>query len=251
MMKMNTENLDYSVIIPIHNEENAITSLFFSLKDVMELLDASYEIIFIDDGSTDNSLKELRAIGDTSVNLAIIIFEHRFGKSEALQAGFENARGQTIVTLDGDGQDDPKDIPKLLHRLNEGCDIVYGWRYNRNDSFKKRIVSKIANGFRRITTRDQIHDVGCAMRVFRRDVLTNIRLFSGLHRFFSAIAIKLGYSVSEVKVQNHPRKHGTSKYGTLDRLFEGLYDFFRIQCLDINKLKNRAPKFKIKQIERT
>ena len=242
--------MKYSVIIPIYNEEDALLPLYYSLKEVMGKLNEKYEIVFVDDGSTDSSLKRLKKIDVNLGVLSIIVLEKRAGKAEAIQAGFDNAAGDIYITLDGDGQDPPIEIPTLLSKMKEGYDVVYGWRRRRQDQFKKKIASKIANIIRRFTTKEKIHDVGCAMRVFRKKDVEQVCLSRGLHRFFSAIMIKLGYNVGEIKIAHYPRKAGVSKYGIWNRLIEEVIDSMRLSFIDIHTLMRHKRKYQIKEILR-
>ncbi|MDR4497929.1 MAG: glycosyltransferase family 2 protein [Candidatus Scalindua sp.] len=243
--------MKYSVIIPIYNEEDSLLPLYNSLKEVMNKLNEPYEILFVDDGSTDSSLERLKRIYVNSNSLAIVILKERAGKSEALQAGFDNAEGEIYITLDGDGQDNPKEIPFLLNKMDEGFDVVYGWRCRRQDPFIKKVASKIANLIRRLITKEKIHDVGCAMRVFRKKDVEQVCLSKGLHRFFSAIMVKLGYKVGEVEVVHYPRETGISKYGIWDRLVEGTIDSIRFCFLNTHTLMSHERKYQIKEILKT
>ena len=242
--------MKYSVIIPIYNEEEALLPLYYSLKEVMGKLNEKYEIVFVDDGSTDSSLERLREICSEIGALAIVILKERVGKAEAIQAGFDNAAGEIYITLDGDGQNPPAAILTLLDKMKEGYDVVFGWRRRRQDRTKKRIASKMANIIRRFTTKEKIHDVGCAMRVFRKKDVEHVCLSKGLHRFFSAIMIKLGYKVGEIEIDHCPRKTGISKYGVWDRLLEGFVDSIRFSFIDIHTLMSHERKYRIKEILR-
>ncbi|GJQ59075.1 MAG: hypothetical protein SCALA701_18760 [Candidatus Scalindua sp.] len=224
--------------------------LYNSLKDIMNTLNEQYEILFVDDGSTDSSLKQLRRVFMDSKSMAIVILKERVGKAEALQAGFDNAVGEIYITLDGDGQDDPREIPSLLNKMDEGYDVVYGWRRRRQDPFITKIASKTANMIRRLMTKEKIHDVGCAMRVFRKKGIEHVCLSKGLHRFFSAIMVKLGYCIGEVEVVHYPRETGISKYGIWDRLVEGTIDSIRFCFLDTQTLMSHKRKYRIKEILR-
>ena len=242
--------MKYSVIIPIYNEEDSLLPLYNSLKEVMNKLNGQYEILFVDDGSTDSSLERLKRVYVNSKNLAIVILKERAGKAEALQAGFDNAEGEIYITLDGDGQDDPGEIPSLLNKMDEGFDVVYGWRSRRQDPFIKKIASKTANLIRKLITKEKIHDVGCAMRVFRKKDVKQVCLSKGLHRFFSAIMVKFGYKVGEIKVVHYPRKTGITKYGIWGRLVEGIIDSIRFCFLDLHTLMRHERKYRIKEILR-
>ena len=240
----------YSIIIPTYNEEGTVVLLYHSIREVMSKLNESYEIIFVDDGSTDSSLQKLKGIQVTSHGLVIIVLRKRVGKSEALQAGFDYAVGEIYVTLDADGQNDPCDIPSLLNKMEEGYDVVYGYRYRMHSSFRKKLASKIANIVNRLITKINIHDIGCALRVFRKKDIEHVCLSRGLHRFFSTIMIRLGYRVGEIKVNHYPRISGVSQYGILNRLKEVLIDCFRLIFIDIDILMKHKRQYQIQEIIR-
>lgn len=243
--------MDYSVIIPIHNESETINELYIQVKSVMDNLTGKYELIFVDDGSTDTSIEELKKLNSNLQGKhTIVSLQKKYGKATALQAGFDAACGKVIITLDGDLQNDPKDIPKLLEKINEGYDIAFGWRWKRRDSFSKLTQSQIASLIRHVTTRDTIHDVSCTISAMKSDVIKNIYLYSGLHRFFSYLVTKLGYKITEVKVTHHERKHGISKYGFLNRFFQGFADLLRVLFVDTKKLMKRFKSYEIKEVIR-
>jgi len=240
--------MKYSVIIPVYNEENSVVPVYRAVSEVMRKLGGAHEIIFIDDGSTDSGVRRLKAA--QAENLVIIELAEHAGKAGALQAGFDHAAGEIYITLDGDGQNDPRDIPGLLDKLAEGYDLVYGWRFPRRDPALKRIASEAAYIIRRLTTRTRIHDVGCALRAFRKKNIENICLWGGLHRFFDAIMAKRGCRVGEVKVSHHPRESGASKYGIWDRLKEGTADLFRLYFTGVDRLMKHPRPYKIKHLSR-
>ncbi len=242
----------YSVVIPLHNEEESVSSLCASLRDVFQMLGESYEVIFVDDGSTDGSLAALKLLAppEPSGQLQIISFTKRYGKSAALQAGFDAASGQVIITLDGDLQDDPKEIPGLLTKLHEGYDLVVGWRYRRQDPLIKIVASRIANAVRKQVTGETIHDVGCGLRVFRRDVLNSIYLTKGWHRLFTAIVHVKGFRIAELKVVHRPRRFGVSKYGIWDRLTESFLDLAHFRRHDWSQPMQRTQEYELKEILR-
>jgi glycosyltransferase involved in cell wall biosynthesis len=242
--------MDYSVIIPIYNEEDSAVLVYNSVNEVMSKLGGTYEIIFVDDGSTDSSAQRLGHILNASGSLVIVSLAERVGQSEALQAGFDNAQGDIYVTLDGDGQYEPREIPRLLDKLAEGYDVVCGWRFQRQDPLLKKIASWVACIVRKLTMREKIHDVGCTLRAFRKEVLEKVCLWGGLHRFFSAIMCKRGYRIAEVQVHHYPRKSGVSKYGIAGRLKRGLVDLCRISFVDLDKLMDHEREYKVKQILR-
>lgn len=188
----------------------------------------NYEIIFIDDKSTDNTLENLIQILNLNPKVKIIKHNKNFGQTAALNTGIENSTKEIIITIDGDLQNDPEDIPNLLTRLNDGYDMVCGWRYDRKDPIiSKKIPSIIANKFRRLITKEKIHDSGCSLKAFKREILTNISLFSDAHRFLPTILKLEGFKVGEVKVKHRPRFSGKTKYGTL-RIVRGFLDLLSI-----------------------
>lgn len=242
--------LRFSVIVPIYNEEDSIRRLYYSLKNVMDRIGQSYEIIFINDGSDDSSCEVLDSIELKSANLVVINLNKRSGQSAAMQAGFDIAQGELIITMDGDLQNDPEDIPGLLDKLEAGYDVVCGWRYDRKDSWRQIVSSKVANIIRKIFTEEPVHDVGCTLRIFKKEVLQNVYLTGGLHRFFTLIVSKLGYKIGELKVRHHHRKFGKTKYNIPDRLQEGIIDLIRISLCDIHKLMRRKSSYEIKEVIR-
>lgn len=240
--------IKYSVIIPVYNEEASLLFLFASIKNTMDKLDLDSEIIFVNDGSQDNSYQILRDIDTHGARLIIVDLEKHYGKSAALQAGFDNAEGEVIITMDGDLQNDPEDIPKLLDKMKEGLDVVCGWRYQRNDPWLKIWSAKIACAVRKIIVRENIHDVGCAFRVFNKKCFKNVHLSGGLHRFFTLIMLKLGYRIGEVKIRHHSRKFGKTKYNVWNRLFEVTKDLISIMIFDIGVLMEHKHAYEIREI---
>lgn len=230
-----------SVIVPIHNEKFSIKPLYSSLQQSMGAIGQPYEIIFVNDYSTDGSLDELAGLCLGGSNLKVISLSRRYGQSLAIQAGLDIASGDLIVTMDGDLQNDPEDIPKLLNKMNDGFDMVCGWRYMRNDPYDKILASKIAGFMRRIITGEHVHDFGCSLRVFRKDVVGDIYLSSGMHRFFTLIILRLGYKIGEVKIKHNPRRFGKSKYNTYNRLCECLLGFIGILVFGIPRKTRKKP----------
>ena len=206
--------MDLSIVVPIYNEVDNLRPLCQRVHAVLAPLDWSYELVLIDDGSQDGSselLAELHAEDDT---LKVLRFRRNFGQTAALAAGFEYAHGDVIVSLDGDLQNDPVDIPRLLAKLDEGYDLVNGWRMKRQDPFlSRRLPSQIANKIISLTTRVKLHDYGCTLKAFRRDVAKGLKLYGEMHRFIPALAGDMGARIAELPVTHHARKHGTSKYG--------------------------------------
>ena len=203
----------------------------------MKTLDKSYEIIFIDDGSTDNTVSILRTIQEKNFHTRIIKFRGNFGQSAAMAAGFDAARGETVVAMDGDLQNDPKDIPKLLDKLAEGYDVVSGWRKNRKDKLIiRKIPSKIANKIICSVTKVKLHDTGCSLKAFRKEIIKRISLYGELHRFIPALAKLEGAKITEIVVNHHPRKYGESKYN-ITRTFRVIMDLSSLN-LFMKYLKN-------------
>lgn len=227
-----TAFLDLSVVIPVYNEVKNLQPLHEQLNDVLQTLGLNYEIIFVDDGSADGSygvLQELHAADDC---VKVIRFRRNFGQTAAFAAGFDHARGDLVVTLDADGQNDPADIPRLLDKMSEGdYDIVTGWRVNRQESLARRWVSRVANTIISRTTHISIHDRGCSLKVFRSEIVKNMRLYGQLHRFLPELASTIGVRVAEVPVNDRDRKFGQSKYGALSRTPRVILDLVTVSFL--------------------
>lgn len=237
-------------MIPIYNEEQSIIPLYFSLKNVMDKIGQTYEIIFVNDGSTDSSLDKLKGINLSPAQLVIVNLKKHSGQATAMQAGFDIAQGELIITMDGDLQNDPKDIPNLLGKMKEGYDVVCGWRYDRKDPWSKVFVSKVTSNLMRLVTNKNIHDFGCTLRIFKRGILENVYLFRGMHRFFTLIMSKLSYKIGEVKVRHHPRRFGSSKYNICDRLPGCIIDSMCILLFGIHRLMKRKSDYQIKEVIR-
>jgi glycosyltransferase involved in cell wall biosynthesis len=214
-----------SVVVPIYNERENILPLYERLKKVLKKGD---EIIFVDDGSTDGSYEILKELHSKDKNVKCIKFSRNFGKTAALMAGFEMAKGDVIVTIDGDLQNDPQDIPKLVEKLDE-YDAVNGWRYDRKDPFlSKKLPSIISNKISRWLTGLRLHDFNCGLKAYKKECLGGLELYGEMHRYIPAILAWKGYKVGEVKVKHYPRKHGKSKYG-MARLARGLFDLINFK----------------------
>jgi glycosyltransferase involved in cell wall biosynthesis len=206
--------MDLSIIIPIYNEEHNLLPLLEEITSVLRATGRSYEIICVDDGSRDQSYEILRELSRKFASLIVVQLRRNFGQTAAMQAGFDAAQGRVIIPMDADLQYDPADIPKMLDRLNEGYDIVAGWRANRQDKFiNRRLPSIIANWLISSTTKVQLHDYGCTLKVMRRELVKEMKLYGELHRFIPAIASFVGARICEVKVNHRARQHGRSKYG--------------------------------------
>ena len=215
--------MNLSIVIPVYNEEENILPLYQALSEVLKNTKKKYEIIFIDDGSKDNSFHFLVEVAKKDKRVVVIKLRKNFGQTAALSAGFENASGSTIITMDGDMQNDPRDIPKLLEKINEGYDVVSGWRYERNDPLSKKIPSGVASWLRRKITNDEIHDAGCSLKAYRKECFKDIVLYGEMHRFIPTLLRWRGFKVTEVKVNHLPRKHGKTKYG-IGRIMRGFLD---------------------------
>jgi glycosyltransferase involved in cell wall biosynthesis len=224
--------MDVSVVIPIHNEEPNLEALYRELTEAFSGWGRSYEIIFIDDGSTDQSFAILERMQLADPRLRVIRFRRNFGQTAAFSAGFAHARGRMIVTSDGDLQNDPRDIPALAKKLeDEQLDIVCGWRRDRKDAFVSRLVpSFFANGLMSWATGVKLHDYGCSLKVFRAEVVKSIKLYGEMHRFIPAIASEQGVAIGEAVVNHRPRLHGKSKYG-ISRTIRVVLDLLTVKFL--------------------
>jgi glycosyltransferase involved in cell wall biosynthesis len=224
-------NLDVSVVLPLLNEEENIPILYEELTSTLQKMGVTYELLFVDDGSRDGSLKVLEGLQRTDPCVGVISLRKNFGQTAAMTAGFDHASGEVIITMDADLQNDPADIPMLLEKINEGADLVTGWRFNRQDPFlSRKLPSKIANRIISFATDVHIHDYGCTLKAFRRDVIKNIRLYGEMHRFIPAIASAMGVTIVEVKVNHRARKFGTSKYG-ISRTLRVILDLITVKFL--------------------
>jgi len=214
-----------SIVIPLYNEQDSVKPLYEQLISVLSKLD--YEIIFIDDGSTDATIERIKEINDR--NVQVIQFQRNFGKAAALSCGFSNAKGDIIITMDGDLQDDPKEIPRFLEELKQ-YDMVSGWKFKRHDPMKKIIPSKFFNWLTTIVTGINIHDSNCGFKAYRNYVIKDINLYGELHRYIRAISYWKGYSIGEIKVEHRARMYGKSKYG-VERLIKGFFDLITVKFL--------------------
>lgn len=224
------KKLDLSVVIPLYNEEENISPLYSRLKTSLSKLKKTYEIIFVDDGSSDRSLERLRATKKNDSHVRIISFRGNFGQSAAISAGFSNARGNILIVMDADLQNDPDDIQKLLGKLDEGYDVVSGWRYKRQDSPSKIIPSRISNWMHRKLTGIDIHDSGCSLKAYKKESVEGLELYGEMHRYIPALIAAKGFKIGEVRVEHHHRKYGESKYGN-SRLIKGFLDLLYIHFL--------------------
>jgi len=222
-----------SIVIPVYNEEENVPILYERLKKVLEELPYNYEIIFVDDGSTDRTRERLEEIARKDKRVKVIEFARNFGQTAAMAAGMDYATGDVIITMDGDLQNDPEDIPRLLEKMKEGYDVVSGWRKNRKDAaVSRKLPSKVANWLIGKLTGVEIHDYGCTLKAYRSDVIKRVNLYGELHRFIPALASTVTSTdkIVEIPVKHHPRIYGRSKYG-ISRTFKVLSDLFFIWFL--------------------
>jgi glycosyltransferase involved in cell wall biosynthesis len=219
-----------SVVIPVYNEEENVRLLHEKLKESLDRLQNEYEILFVDDGSTDGTLPILEELQERDTRLIVLSLRRNFGQTAAFAAGFDFARGDVIVTMDGDLQNDPADIPKLLEQIKDN-DLVSGWRKTRKDPFlSRRLPSVIANWLISKVTGVKLHDYGCSLKAYRRDVIKNLKLYGEMHRFIPAVASWYGVRVAEVETAHHPRMRGKSKYG-ISRTMKVVLDLITVKFL--------------------
>ncbi len=216
-----------SIVVPVYNEEENVRPLYTQIRDTLSSTGISYEIIFIDDGSKDKTFDNIRDVG--AENVRVIRFQKNYGKSAALSCGFKSAKGKVIITMDGDLQDDPREIPRFLAEL-EKYDMVSGWKYHRKDPLTKTLPSRVFNKLTRWITGVNIHDFNCGYKAYHERVARNVNLYGEMHRYIPALAAWKGYSVGEIAVDHRPRMHGKSKYG-MTRLIKGLLDLITVKFL--------------------
>ena len=236
-----TDRPDLSVVFPVYNEEENVPIL---LEEVARALDGkgwNYEIVAVDDGSKDRSLPVLRDARRKYPMLRVLTLEKNSGQTAALDAGWRAARGKYVVSLDADLQNDPADIPKMMAELQKSsADMVIGVRVNRQDTWAKKIQSRIGNGVRNWITRDHITDTGCSLKLVKREAIDRVRLFTGMHRFLPTLVRNEGYKVIETPVNHRPRQYGVSKYGAMNRAFRGLADCFAVRWMSDRNLKYKV-----------
>jgi len=220
----------FSVVVPLYNEEESLEELHRRLTLVMQPLSENFEIIFVDDGSTDNSFAVLKTLHEKDSRVKVIQFRKNFGKASALSAGFKKAQGEIIITLDADLQDLPEEIPNLLKKIETGCDLVSGWKVKRKDPVVRKVASRLFNYVTSFYTGVNLHDFNCGLKCYRREVIEELDLYGELHRYIPAIANWKGFNVGEVKVGHHPRMHGKSKFGS-ERYLRGLFDLLTVIML--------------------
>jgi glycosyltransferase involved in cell wall biosynthesis len=219
-----------SVVVPLHNEERSIALLHEELEAALDPLAESWEAVYVDDGSTDGSFAALTRLHSRAVNVKVVRLRRNFGKAAALAAGFAQAAGDRVITMDGDLQDDPAEIPRLLAKLDEGFDLVSGWKTKRRDPLRRRIPSKIFNRVAGWMSGLRLHDMNCGLKAYRAEVVRSVVLYGELHRFIPVLAHEQGYRVAELPVHHRPREHGRSRYG-LERYLRGFLDLLTVSFM--------------------
>ena len=223
--------MEVSVVVPLYNEQDSIELLYSTITDAISNTIPDFEIIFVDDGSRDNTFHLAKQLAASDTKLRVLKLRRNYGQTPAMAAGIDHAGGDIIVTMDGDLQNDPRDIPELVNKINEGFDIVVGWRFNRKDKLiSRKIPSKIANWLIGKVTGVPIKDNGCSLKAYRSDIIKNIPLYNEMHRFIPAMASIAGPRLAEVKVRHHARQFGESKYG-LTRVYKVLFDLMTVKMV--------------------
>ena len=219
-----------SIVIPLHNEERSVALLYDELESALQPLGDDWEAVFVDDGSTDGSFAALTRLHDAESNVRVVRLRRNFGKATALAAGFATARGETVVTIDGDLQDDPAEIPHLLAKLDEGFDLVSGWKIKRRDPLRRRFLSRVFNWVTGRLSGLRLHDMNCGLKAYRAEVVRGLRLYGELHRFIPVLAHYQGFRVAELPVNHRQRAHGRSRYG-LERYLRGFLDLLTVSFI--------------------
>ena len=219
-----------SVVVPVHDEERTVALLYDELRYALEPLHVEWEAIFVDDGSTDGTFAALTRLHSAADNVRVVRLRRNFGKAAALVAGFDQARGDVVVTIDGDLQDDPAEIPRLLAKLDEGFDLVSGWKTRRRDRLSRRLLSRLFNAVTSRFSGLRLHDMNCGLKAYRAEVVHGLRLYGELHRFIPVLAHYRGFRIAELPVNHRPREHGRSRYG-IERYVRGFLDLLTISFI--------------------
>jgi glycosyltransferase involved in cell wall biosynthesis len=219
-----------SVVIPVHDEERSVALLYEELQSALEPLGQSWEAVFVDDGSSDGSFAALTRLHAARDNVRVVRLRRNFGKAAALATGFAQASGETVVTIDADLQDDPAEIPRLLVKLEEGFDLVSGWKAKRRDPLRRRVLSRLFNWVTGRVSGLRLHDMNCGLKAYRAEVVHGLRLYGELHRFVPVLAHYQGFRVAELPVNHRPREHGRSRYG-LERYLRGFLDLLTVSFI--------------------
>jgi glycosyltransferase involved in cell wall biosynthesis len=226
------DRIEVSVVIPMHNEEENVEPLYEALHGALEQLGRTYEIVVVDDGSRDETYGRLARLAANDPHLKLLQLRRNYGQTAAMAAGFDHASGDVVVPMDGDRQNDPADIGRLLEKIDEGYDVVSGWRSDRQDSFTRRLPSRIANWLIGRVTGVRLHDYGCTLKAYRAEIMRETRLYGEMHRFLPALAYQAGARITEIPVKHHPRVAGKSNYG-LGRTFKVLLDLMTVKFLSV------------------
>lgn len=230
-MRLLGSEMDLSIVIPVYNEEGSLEPLVDELRATLDATGKSYEIVVVDDGSIDGTYPMLLSLHHKEPRLKAVRLKRNYGQTAAVAAGFAHAEGEIIVPMDGDGQNDPRDIPAMLEKIKEGYDLVCGWRWPRRDPFwSRRLPSRAANGLISWMTGVRLHDYGCTLKALKRDIAKEMKLYGEMHRFIPAIAFERGAKIAEMKVNHRPRRWGKSKYG-MARAFRVLLDLLTVKFL--------------------
>jgi glycosyltransferase involved in cell wall biosynthesis len=216
-----------SVVVPVYNEERSVELLYDEIASALDPLERAWEVVFVDDGSSDGSLAALTRLHARTPNVRVVRLRRNFGKAAALAAGFGQAGGDVIVTIDADGQDDPAEIPRLIAKLDEGFDLVSGWKTRRRDPWRRRLLSRVFNAVTGWISGVHLHDMNCGLKAYRAEVVKGLALYGELHRFLPVLAHERGYRVAELPVNHRPREHGRSRYG-LERYLRGFFDLITV-----------------------
>jgi glycosyltransferase involved in cell wall biosynthesis len=216
-----------SIIVPLFNEEATVAALYDEIDSALCAGGLEWEVVYVDDGSTDGSYRELVRLHAAKTNVRVVRLRRNFGKAAGLAAGIEASSGEVIVTMDADLQDDPTEIPRLLEKLDEGYDVVSGWKCDRQDPLSRRLVSRVYNGATGLVTGVRLHDMNCGLKAYRAEVLQNVRLYGEMHRFVPVLAHHLGYRTVEIPVNHRPRTNGRSRYG-FERYLRGFFDLLTV-----------------------
>jgi dolichol-phosphate mannosyltransferase len=219
-----------SVVVPVHDEERSVALLYDELRSALQPLHAPWETIFVDDGSTDGTFSALTRLHNSEQNVRVVRLRRNFGKAAALVAGFDQAQGEIVVTIDGDLQDDPAEIPRLLAKLDEGFDLVTGWKTHRRDPISRRLLSRIFNRVTSAFSGVRLHDMNCGLKAYRAEVVHGLRLYGELHRFIPVLAHYRGFRIAELPVNHRPREHGRSRYG-VERYLRGFLDLLTVSFI--------------------
>lgn len=238
MTRINT----ISIVVPVYNEQDNLPVLFSEIERAMARTDKEWHVIFVDDGSTDNSLHVMRTLAEKHSSARYVAFAANCGQSAAFKAGFDAATGDVIVTMDADLQNDPADIPDMLAQYERGFDMVIGWRAKRQDSLVKKLVSRFGNAVRNRLSNETVKDTGCSLKVMRTTMAQRLPMFTGMHRFLPTLMKMQGATVAEIKVNHRPRRHGVSKYGVWDRAKATFFDLLAIRWM-----QKRSFRYSIKE----